>query len=135
MLGRNVRSKINSINKTQKITKAMELIAATKMKHACNIMNKAQPYTQFTYNIIQNIKKASLEYNHPYFKVKTIKNAGIIIISTDRGLCGGLNTNLFKLALQKIKKYHKNNIKVHVYMIGIKAKNSLIKYPILVLIS
>ena len=92
-----VRSKIFSVKNTQKITSAMQMVAASKMRKAQERMEHSRPYTSAMLKLIGHIARAHLEYKHPYTVERPIKNVGYIIVSTDRGLCGGLNINLFTL--------------------------------------
>ena len=120
--GREIRSKISSVKNTQKITRAMELVAASKMRKARDRMEEARPYADYSRAIIAHVAKANLEYLHPYFKTREVKKVGLIIISTDRGLCGGLNINLFKEAVKEINILKSKGIEVQVTLIGAKAE-------------
>ena len=119
---REIRTKIHSVKNTQKITRAMELVAASKMRKARDRMEEARPYANYARNIIAHITRASMEYLHPYFQSRKKKRIGMIIISTDRGLCGGLNINLFKEVLKAIRAYQAKKIKVDLCLIGLKAE-------------
>ncbi len=121
--GREIRSKISSVKNTQKITRAMELVAASKMRKARDRMEEARPYADYARAIIAHVAKAKLEYLHPYFKSRPVEKVGIIIISTDRGLCGGLNINLFKEALKEINSLKAQNIEIQLTLIGAKAES------------
>jgi F-type H+-transporting ATPase subunit gamma len=116
-----IRSKIASIKNTQKITKAMEMVAASKMRKAQERMRAARPYAEKIRNVIGHLTQANPDYKHPFLINRPIKSTGIIIISTDRGLAGGLNINLFKAALAAIKAATANGEKVHLCLIGTKA--------------
>ena len=94
-----IRSKIASIKSTQKITKAMQMVAASKMRRAQERMLATRPYAEKIQNVISHLAHAHPEYHHPYLMEREARRVGLIIISTDRGLCGGLNTNLFKSAI------------------------------------
>lgn len=120
---REIRTKINSVKNTQKITSAMELVAASKMRKARERMDNARPYAKHVLDIIHHVANANMEYTHPYFKSRTIKRIGMIIVGTDRGLCGGLNINLFKKVLTVINHQQKNNIEVDLCLIGLKAES------------
>ena len=103
--GKEIKGQISSIKNTQKITKAMEMVAASKMKKAQGRMAAARPYAGMIKNVVGHLASAHPEYKHPFLvKRDSVKRVGLIIISSDRGLCGGLNTNLFKQALRQIKK-------------------------------
>jgi F-type H+-transporting ATPase subunit gamma len=116
-----IRSKIASIKNTQKITKAMEMVAASKMRKAQERMRAARPYAEKIRNVVGHLTLANPDYKHPFLVNRPIKSTGIIIISTDRGLAGGLNTNLFKAALTAIKAATVKGEKLHLCLIGTKA--------------
>lgn len=121
--GKEIKGQISSIKNTQKITKAMEMVAASKMKKAQGRMASARPYAGMIKNVVGHLASAHPEYKHPFLvKRDSVKRVGLIIISSDRGLCGGLNTNLFKQALRQIKKWNENSIEVDVCTIGSKAE-------------
>jgi F-type H+-transporting ATPase subunit gamma len=121
--GKEIKGQISSIKNTQKITKAMEMVAASKMKKAQGRMAAARPYAGMIKNVVGHLASAHPEYKHPFLvKRDSVKRVGLIIISSDRGLCGGLNTNLFKQALRQIKKWNENSIEVDVCTIGSKAE-------------
>ena len=90
-----IRNKIGSVQNTQKITKAMEMVAASKMRKTQEAMQSSRPYAQTMRKVIGHIALGSLEYKHPYLEEREAKRVGYIIVSTDRGLCGGLNITLF----------------------------------------
>ena len=114
-VGKEIRTQIASIKNTQKITSAMEMVAASKMKKAQDRMLASRPYAEKILNVIGHLTHANSEFKHPYMTAsEKNKRVGIIIISSDRGLCGGLNTNLFKQALKQIKEWNKNSIEVDV---------------------
>ena len=116
-----IRSQIASIQNTQKITKAMEMVAASKMKKAQDQMTKARPYADKISNVISHLSQAHPEYSSEFFNQREVKKKGYIIISSDRGLCGGLNNNLFKLIVETIEDDKKKNIKPAFSLIGSKA--------------
>ena len=121
---REIRAKINSIKNTQKITRAMELVAASKMKKARDKMNAARPYACYSRDIIKHLITAYTEYKHNYFnEIKDCNVIGMIIISTERGLCGGLNINLFKKVLDSIEHYRKQKKSIFLCLIGTKAEH------------
>ena len=97
--GKEIRTKIASIKSTQKITRAMEMVAASKMRKAQDRMRKSRPYAEKIRAVIGHLAQAHPEYKHPYMVAREVKRVGVLIISSDRGLCGGLNTNLFRTAL------------------------------------
>src|SRR2546430_14012789 len=101
--GKEIRSKIKSVENTKKITKAMEMVAASKMRKAQERMRAARPYAEKLRNVIGHLRLANPDYKHPFLVDRPIKALGIIVIATDRGLAGGLNINLFKSALVAIR--------------------------------
>ena len=117
-----IRGKISSIKNTQKITKAMEMVAASKMRRAQERMAASRPYAEKIRSAISHVAGAHLEYRHPYFvRREETKTVGLIVVSTDRGLCGGLNINLFKNALTVIKDWQQRGAQVELCAIGSKA--------------
>jgi F-type H+-transporting ATPase subunit gamma len=116
-----IRSKIGSVKSTQKITKAMEMVAASKMRRSQDAMESSRPYAETMRKVIGHVANASLEYRHPYLEEREAKRVGYIIISTDRGLCGGLNVNLFKQAMLDMKSWSEKNAEVEMAVIGSKA--------------
>lgn len=120
---REIRSRIGSINNTKTITRAMEMIAASKMKKARDRMEASRPYAQKAREVIAHLGLAHPEYKHPYLLSRPeVKHVGFIIVSTDRGLCGGLNINLFRMILAEMKSYEEQGIKVKLAIIGHKAE-------------
>ena len=119
--GKEIKGKIGSIKNTQKITSAMEMVAASKMKKAQDRMASGRPYAQNMLKVIGHIANGSLEYRHPYLEEREVKNVGYIVISTDRGLCGGLNTNEFKVVAKDAKKWKEQDVNVHFAALGAKA--------------
>ncbi len=116
-----IRTQIKSIMNTQKITKAMEMVAASKMRKAQDRMRASRPYADKMKNVVAHMGKAHPEYKHPYLIEREARHVGLIVISTDRGLCGGLNTNLFKQAVSSMKAWKGQNIDIDVSVIGTKA--------------
>ena len=119
--GKEIKGKIGSIKNTQKITSAMEMVAASKMKKAQERMASGRPYAQNMLKVIGHIANGHLEYRHPYLEEREVKRVGYIVISTDRGLCGGLNTNEFKLVTQDVKKWREQGVEVDFAALGSKA--------------
>ena len=101
--GKEIRGKIKSVENTKKITKAMEMVAASKMRKAQDRMRSARPYSDKVRNIASNLGKANPEYTHAFMKTNDVKAAGVIVVSTDKGLCGGLNTNVLRAVTQKLR--------------------------------
>lgn len=113
-----IRTQIKSIKNTQKITKAMEMVAAAKMRKAQERMVATRPYAEKIRNVIGHLANAHPEYQHPYLVERDVKRVGFIVISTDRGLCGGLNTNTFKTALGQMKEYAAKNVEIDLCVVG-----------------
>jgi F-type H+-transporting ATPase subunit gamma len=120
-IAKEVRTKIQSIKNTQKITRAMEMVAASKMRKAQERMQHAKPYAQKILEVIGHVAKAHPEYPHPYLTERTIKNVGYIVITSDRGLCGGLNTNLLKTVINDMKKWNNQGSEIFLTLVGNKA--------------
>lgn len=121
-VGKEIRTKIASVKNTQKITKAMEMVAASKMRKAQERMRAARPYAEKIRNVMMHLGYANPEYKHPYLIPRAeVKRVGIIIVSTDRGLCGGLNSNLFRDVLRQMKKWEKEGKEIDICVIGSKA--------------
>ena len=114
-----IRTKIKSVQNTRKITKAMEMVAASKMRKAQERMRAARPYGEKIRNVAAHISHANPEYRHPFLITRdTVKKVGIIVITADKGLCGGLNTNVLRLALGKIKEWDSEGEQFEVCCIG-----------------
>ncbi len=119
---REIRSKIKSIQNTQKITKAMEMVAASKMRKAQDRMRAGRPYAQKIWKVITHLAHAHSEYYHPFLIPREeMRRVGLIVVSTDRGLCGGLNTNLFRTVVQAMKEWDSQGISIDICTIGAKA--------------
>ena len=116
-----IRSKISSIKNTQKITKAMEMVAASKMRKAQERMRAARPYAEKIRNVIGHLRHANPDYKHPFMIERPIKSLGLIVVSTDRGLCGSLNANLFKTVITEIRSAQSSGEQIHLCLIGTKA--------------
>ena len=116
-----IRTQINSIGSTRKITKAMEMVAASKMRRAQERMRAAQPYARKMRNVVAHLAHAHPEYKHPYVIEREAKAVGFVVISSDRGLCGGLNVNLFRKTVMEMSDWNDKGIDVRVSVIGKKA--------------
>ena len=116
--GKEIRTKISSIKNTQKITKAMEMVSASKMRKAQDRMKLGKPYAHRIRSVIGHIANSSPEYRHQYFDTRDVKRVGYIVVSTDRGLCGGLNINAFKATVASMKEWAENNIEIDICTIG-----------------
>lgn len=122
-VGKEIRTQISSIQSTQKITKAMEMVAASKMRKAQDRMQLGKPYSQYIRNVIGHLAHANLEYKHPFLQEREVKRVGYIIVSSDRGLCGGLNINGFKSAIASMKRWYDEKVEVDLCLIGAKAES------------
>ncbi|CAM4384303.1 F0F1 ATP synthase subunit gamma [Pseudoalteromonas sp. SR44-5] len=119
--GKEIKSKIGSIKNTQKITSAMEMVAASKMKKAQERVASSRPYAENLRKVIGHVANANLEYRHPYMEEREVKRVGYIVISTDRGLCGGLNSNEFKKVSLDIKAWKEKGVSADFAVMGSKA--------------
>ena len=115
-----IRSKIASVKSTQKITKAMEMVAASKMRRAQDRMKLARPYAAKMRAVIGDLTEANPDYRHPFLIERAPKSVGIIVISSDRGLCGGLNTNVFKSVIQLIRQWQEQDATIKLCILGTK---------------
>lgn len=116
-----IRSKVVSIKSTQKITKAMQMVAASKMRRAQERMSAGRPYADKMRRVIAHLVQANPEYKHAYMVDRPVKRVGYIIVSSDRGLCGGLNINLFKRTVQSVKSWRDQGVEAEFCLIGQKA--------------
>jgi len=116
-----IRTQISSIKSTQKITSAMEMVAASKMRRAQDRMELGKPYARRMRAVVGHIANANPEYRHQYMTEREVKRVGFVIVSTDRGLCGGLNTNVFKKAIKAMKGWSDKNVEIDLCLIGSKA--------------
>ncbi len=119
--GKEIKTKIASVKNTQKITAAMEMVAASKMRGAQNRMLATRPYAERIATVVHHIASAHSEYKHPFLVERSIKRVGIVAISSDRGLCGGLNTNMFKASLNIIGDLDEKGVEIEVVTLGSKA--------------
>ncbi len=118
-----IRAKITSVTNTKKITKAMEMVAASKMRKAQARMYATRPYVEKVKRVINHVSSAHPEYKHPYTQARdTVKRVALIVVSSDRGLCGGLNSNLFRKALPLFKQWQEQNVQVELALVGNKAQ-------------
>jgi F-type H+-transporting ATPase subunit gamma len=113
-----IRTKIASVKNTQKITRAMEMVAASKMRKAQERMRAARPYAEKMRNVVAHLARANTEYRHPYLSEREVKRVGVIVVSSDRGLCGGLNANLFRTALASFREWERERIELDLCVIG-----------------
>lgn len=115
-----IRTKIASVRNTQKITKAMEMVATSKMRKTQERMTASRPYSETIRKVISHIAKGSIGYKHPFLTQREIKKVGYLVVSTDRGLCGGLNINLFKTTLNEFKTWKDKDVSVELGLVGSK---------------
>ena len=116
-----IRTQIKSIRNTAKITKAMEMVAAAKMRKAQDRMAASRPYAEKIRTVIGHLMQARPDYRHPFMQEREAKRVGFIIVSTDRGLCGGLNANLFRRTLRELREWQQKGVEIEVCLIGRKA--------------
>jgi F-type H+-transporting ATPase subunit gamma len=116
--GKEIRGKIKSVENTRKITKAMEMVAASKMRKAQERMRSARPYSEKIRNIASNLGKANPEYTHAFMRTNEVKAVGFIVVSTDKGLCGGLNTNVLRAVTGKLRELQDQGVKAQTVAIG-----------------
>ncbi len=118
-----IRSKISSVKNMQKITSAMEKVAASKIRKAQKQMEASRPYAERIRRVIGHLAHANPDHKHPYLVEREVKRVGFIIISTDRGLCGGLNVNMFKRVVQDLVKWDQEKVEVDLALVGAKSVN------------
>jgi len=116
--GKEIRGKIKSVENTKKITKAMEMVAASKMRKAQDRMRAARPYSEKIRHVAANLGKANPEYVHPFMEVNDAKDIGLIVVTTDKGLCGGLNTNVLRMVSNKLRDLQVSGHKAQAVAIG-----------------
>jgi len=116
-----IRGKIRSVKNMQKITKAMEMVAASKIRKAQLQMEASRPYAERIRRVIGHLAHANPDYKHPFLVEREVKRVGYIVISTDRGLCGGLNVNMFKTVIGELSKWQGENVEVDLALVGAKA--------------
>ncbi|MFL6780163.1 MAG: F0F1 ATP synthase subunit gamma [Sphingomicrobium sp.] len=119
-VGKEIRTKIKSVENTKKITKAMEMVAASKMRKAQDRMRHARPYSEKVRNLASNLGQANPEYTHPFMKTNESKNVGFIVVTTDKGLCGGLNTNVLRAVTGKLRELQAQGMQPQLVAIGMK---------------
>ncbi len=117
-VGKEIRGKIKSVENTKKITKAMEMVAASKMRKAQERMRAARPYAEKVRNIAAHLGEANPEYVHPFMKINEVKKAGVIVVTTDKGLCGGMNTNVLRAVTTKLRELQGEGVTVDAVALG-----------------
>jgi len=116
-----IRTKIQSVKNLQTITKAMEMVAAAKIRKAQDQMEASRPYAERIRRVVGHLAQANPDYKHPFLVERDVKRVGYIVISTDRGLCGGLNVNMFKVVIAGLAKWQDENVEVDLALVGAKA--------------
>ncbi|MCQ9617527.1 F0F1 ATP synthase subunit gamma [Paenalcaligenes niemegkensis] len=121
-----IRTKIKSVQNTSKITKAMEMVAASKMRKAQERMRASRPYADKVREIAAHLMQAHPDYTHPYMvEREELKAVGVVVVSTDKGLCGGLNTNILRLVLTRLREFEEQGVRVQATALGSKAASTL----------
>lgn len=120
-VGKEIRTQISSINNTRKITRAMEKVAASKTRRAQDRMAASRPYAERIRQVVGHLANANPEYKHRYLTDREAKRVGYIVVSSDRGLCGGLNVNLFKVAIKDMKQFAETDVEIDICAVGSKA--------------
>lgn len=126
--GKEIRNQISSIKSTQKITSAMEMVAASKMRKAQERMKETRPYAEKMRQVIGHIAKANVQYKHPFMVEREVKRVGYVVVSTDRGLCGGLNINLFKALVRDMRAWKEKGVEADLCAIGQKGASFFKSY-------
>ena len=127
-VGKEIKTKIASIRSTQKITSAMEMVAASKMRKAQDRMNQSRPYADKMRQVIQHLARSNPEYKHLYLQSREVKRVGFIIVSSDRGLCGGLNINVFKRTIKAMMDWDQQAVQIDICALGSKSANFFKNY-------
>ena len=120
-VGKEIRKKIGSVQNTQKITRAMQLVAASKMRRTRDRMEQGRPYSNRIRQVIGHLANSSAEYRHTYMNAREVRRMGYIVVSTDKGLCGGLNTNLFRELVRSMGEWNARGVEIDLTLIGNKA--------------
>jgi len=118
--GKEIRTKISSVKNTQKITRAMQMVAASKLRRTQNRMEASRPYAERIRTVIGHLSEANPDYRHPYLHQREVKRVGYIVLSTDRGLCGSLNVNMFRIAINDMRQWQDQGVEVDVCIVGAK---------------
>jgi len=118
--GKEIRGKIGSVKNTQKITKAMQMVAASKLRRTQQRMEASRPYAERIRTVIGHLSEANPDYRHPFLSQRDVKRVGYIIISTDRGLCGSLNVNMFRVVVQDLRRWQQQGVEADLCLVGAK---------------
>jgi len=127
-VGKEIRNQIGSIKSTQKITSAMEMVAASKMRKAQERMRATRPYAEKMRQVIGHIAKSNKDYRHPFMQEREVKRVGYVVVSSDRGLCGGLNTNTFKVLTREMREWKQKGVETDICAIGQKGASFFRNY-------
>ena len=119
-VGKEIRTKINSVTNTQKITRAMEMVAASKLRKTQDRMNAAKPYAEGIRRVIGHLSQASPDFHNPYLQAREIERIGYLVVTTDRGLCGSLNVNLFRALLNDMGRWREKGVEADLCVLGAK---------------
>jgi F-type H+-transporting ATPase subunit gamma len=119
--GKEIRGKIGSVKNTQKITRAMQMVAASKLRRTQQTMEASRPYAEMIRTVIGHLNEANPDYRHPYLQTREVKRVGFIVISSDKGLCGSLNVNMFRELLQELRRWTDKGVEVDLCLVGAKA--------------
>ena len=122
-VGKEIKNKIGSVENTQKITSAMQMVAASKMRRTQERMRHGRPYAEKIRQVIGHLANSNPEYKHTYMTEREVKRVGYLVVSSDRGLCGGLNVNLFRMLLKEIGETHANGLETDLGLLGNKAES------------
>lgn len=120
-VGKEIRTQIKSVQNTQKITRAMEMVAASKMRKAQDRMSASRPYSEKMRTVVAHLARAHPEYKHSYMVEREVKRVGYIVVSSDRGLCGGLNSNLFRKTIRSLREWDEQGVEIDTCTVGNKA--------------
>jgi F-type H+-transporting ATPase subunit gamma len=118
--GKEIRTKIASVKSTQKITKAMEMVAASKLRRTQQRMAASRPYADKIKTVIGHLSQANPDYRHPYLQTRDIKRVGYIVLSTDRGLCGSVNVNTFRQVVRELREWQQKGVEADLCLVGAK---------------
>ena len=116
--GKEIRTKIASVKNTQKITNAMQMVAASKLRRTQERMEASRPYAERIRTVVGHLSEANPDYRHPYLEQRDVKRIGYIVISTDRGLCGSLNVNMFRAAVGDLRRWQQQGVEADVCVVG-----------------
>ena len=122
-VGKEIKNKIGSVENTQKITSAMQMVAASKMRRTQERMRHGRPYAEKIRQVIGHLANSNPEYKHTYMTEREVKRVGFLVVSSDRGLCGGLNVNLFRMLLKEIAEMHASGLEIDLGLLGNKAES------------